>query len=64
MKIGWAPIGAVALAAMILGGASLADPLPKGKVAPAWTGKTVAGKSIKSAQFKGKVVLMNFFSYY
>jgi hypothetical protein len=34
-----------------------------GKTAPAWSGKTVAGQAISSAQFKGKVVLMNFFSY-
>lgn len=34
-----------------------------GKAAPAWSGKTLAGKPIGSGQFKGKVVLMNFFSY-
>lgn len=34
-----------------------------GKTAPSWSGKTVAGQPISSSQFKGKVVLMNFFSY-
>jgi len=34
-----------------------------GKTAPSWSGKTLAGQAINSAQFKGKVVLMNFFSY-
>jgi hypothetical protein len=34
-----------------------------GKAAPAWSGKTLAGQKIASGQFKGKVVLMNFFSY-
>lgn len=37
--------------------------LPQGKVAPAWSGKTVEGKPITSAQFKGKVVVMNFFGF-
>jgi len=37
--------------------------LAKGKPAPAWSGKTVEGKPLSSAQFKGKVVLMNFFGY-
>jgi len=34
-----------------------------GKVAPAWSGKTLAGKALKSTDLKGKVVLLNFFSY-
>ena len=38
--------------------------IPKaGKAAPAWSGKTVAGKAISSAQLKNKVVLINFYSY-
>jgi len=36
----------------------------RGKAAPAWSGKTVAGKAISSTQFKGKVVLLNFFNNY
>jgi hypothetical protein len=54
-----------AVAAAVLGlGAAASAALPAaGKTAPAWSGKTVAGKAISSAQFKGKVVLMNFFSY-
>lgn len=36
---------------------------PKGKPAPAWSGKMLDGKAISSAQFKGKVVVMNFFGY-
>ena len=35
-----------------------------GKAAPAWNGKTTAGKAIASAQLKGKVVLLNFFNFY
>lgn len=50
--------GVIALA----GGASAAV-IGKGKTAPAWKGKTLAGKSLSSAQLKGKAVLMNFFSY-
>jgi len=34
-----------------------------GKTAPSWSSQTVAGQPINSSQFKGKVVLMNFFSY-
>lgn len=64
MTIGWARVGVAALAASVIGSAGLAAPLPKGKVAPAWSAKTVQGKSVSSAQFKGKVVLLNFFSYY
>ena len=42
---------------------ALAAPLKTGQSAPAWTGKTVQGKAITSAQYKGKVVLLNFFGY-
>jgi len=41
-----------------------AAPVGKGKAAPAWSGKTVAGKAISSGQYKGKVVLLNFFNNY
>jgi peroxiredoxin len=34
-----------------------------GKVAPSWSAKTLAGKPIASSQFKGRVILLNFFSY-
>ncbi len=56
--LGWC---AAALVAMTRVGA---DQLPAGKVAPKWSGKTVSGAAIKSDQFKGKVVLLNFFSFY
>src|SRR6476659_1176671 len=36
--------------------------LAKGQSMPAWTGKTIAGKTISAADLKGKVVLMNFFN--
>lgn len=64
MSIGWARTGASALAVLALGSVAFAAPLAKGKTAPAWSAKTVQGKAISSAQLKGKVVLMNFFSYY
>jgi hypothetical protein len=34
-----------------------------GKAAPAWKAKTMAGAAIGSAELKGKVVVVNFFSY-
>jgi hypothetical protein len=53
-----------AIAALILAGAGAAHAtIAKGKPAPAWSGKTVEGKALSSAQLKGKVVLMNFFGY-
>jgi hypothetical protein len=53
-----------AMAALLLSAASAAHAtLAKGKPAPAWNGKTVEGKALSSSQFKGKVVLMNFFGY-
>lgn len=52
--------GFLTLSLAVAGGADL----PRaGKTAPVWKGKTVAGKPISSAEFKGKVVLVNFFSY-
>jgi len=41
-----------------------AEMVKVGQKAPAWSGKTLAGKAIKAADLKGKVVLFNFFSYY
>ena len=59
-------LGAVpALVALTVGAALPAAALvKKGQTAPAWSGKTTAGKAISSAQFKGKVVLLNFFNNY
>ena len=37
---------------------------PAGRPAPAWSGKTTTGKSLSSAQLKGKVVLLNFFGFF
>ena len=57
---------AVALAGTLLvsaAGASAALPAT-GKAAPAWGGKTTAGKAISSVQTKGRVVLLNFFNFY
>ncbi len=51
------------LASILLVGNASAALIGKGKKAPAWSGKTVEGKSLASSQFKGKVVLLNFFSY-
>jgi hypothetical protein len=48
----------------ILATAVSAQITPAGKTAPAWSGKTVQGKAISAAQFKGKVVLLNFFNNY
>lgn len=54
---------ALALASVLLAGSAGAV-VSKGKPAPAWSGKTVAGKPIASGQYKGKVVLLNFFNAY
>jgi hypothetical protein len=56
---------ACALLGVLLGmaGGASADLISAGKPAPVWSGKTVAGKPISSKQLKGKVVLVNFFSY-
>jgi len=48
---------------LVLAGASSASLIGPGKPAPVWSAKTLAGKPISSAQLKGKVVLVNFFSY-
>lgn len=54
-----------AVAALV---ASLAVPaaaiVKVGQKAPAWSGKTTAGKALSSGQLKGKVVLLNFFNNY
>jgi hypothetical protein len=55
-------LSCAALALGLVTAASAALP-GAGKTAPSWSGKTIAGKAISSAQLKGKVVLMNFFSY-
>ncbi len=54
---------ALFLSATLLAGGASAALVKKGKVAPAWKGTTVEGKAVASTQFKGKVVLLNFFSY-
>ncbi len=58
--------GALAAVALCLGLTLVgrAEMIKTGKTAPAWSGKSLAGKTVKSADFKGKVLLMNFFSYY
>lgn len=50
-------------ALLVLATSAAAAPVAKGKAAPVWKGKTTQGKTLSSAQFKGRVVLMNFFSY-
>jgi hypothetical protein len=55
--------GAAGVLALSLVGAAHAELPGKGKAAPVWSGKTLAGKPISSASLKGRVVLMNFFSY-
>ena len=37
--------------------------VPVGKAAPIWKAKTMAGAAIGSDTLKGKVTLVNFFSY-
>jgi hypothetical protein len=56
-------IAAVAATALGVMSAASAGLLGASKSAPAWSGKTVAGKPIASSQYKGKALLMNFFSY-
>lgn len=58
----WRPLAAFGLAIAVAGGVSAALIGP-GKAAPAWSGKTLAGKALKSTDLKGKVVVVNFFSY-
>ena len=59
----WLAATAVALTAgLMLGGRLSAEP-QKGKPAPAFTAKTLAGKKIALSQYKGKSgVLLNFFA--
>lgn len=65
MRTVWARLGTAVAVALTVGvGAASADIVPKGKTAPAWSGKSVQGKTVSSGQYKGKVVLLNFFSYY
>jgi hypothetical protein len=54
----------LAAAGSLLGVGAGAATIGVGKTAPAWSGKTVQGKPISSAQYKGKVVLMNFFGFF
>ncbi len=56
----WSAVAGATLA-LATGASAL---VAKGKTAPAWSGKTVQGKAISSGQFKGKVVLLNFFNNY
>jgi hypothetical protein len=58
----WRLTAAATLSLTLAAGASAAL-IAKGKTAPSWSGKTLAGKTLTSASLKGKVVLMNFFSY-
>jgi hypothetical protein len=55
---------AVAALGLALATGVTAQVLPAGKVAPKWSGKTVQGKAISAGQYKGKVVLLNFFNNY
>ena len=54
---------AVAGALLALAAGASADLIKKGKPAPAWSGKRLDGKMISSSQLKGRVLLLNFFSY-
>lgn len=58
----YAPAAALALAVGVI--APAAAIVRVGTAAPAWSGKTTAGKALSSAQLKGKVVLLNFFNNY
>ena len=60
------PRTAVLAGVLLLAGAGSASAalVAQGKAAPAWSGKTVQGKTLSAAQFKGKVVLLNFFNAY
>jgi hypothetical protein len=51
-------------AVLMLASGAAASLIARGKAAPAWSGKTIAGTSINSNQLKDRVVLLNFFSYY
>lgn len=58
----WPALLSAALAALVAAPALAI--VAAGKPAPAWTGKTTTGKSLSSAQLKGKVVVLNFFNNY
>lgn len=61
-------IGRVSLATMVaialvsLSGVCQADPLKPGTKAPAWILKNLEGEDVKSSEFKGKVVVLNFWA--
>ena len=57
-------IAAVGALVWVLATAVSAQITPSGKSAPPWNGKTVQGKPISAGQYKGKVVLLNFFNNY
>lgn len=63
MTASWGRLAAIAALTLAAAGSGSAAIIGAGKAAPAWTGKTVAGKPITSKQYQKKVVLMNFFSY-
>lgn len=52
------------LGAVLVAAPATAGIISAGKPAPVWSGKTVLGKPLASGSLKGKVVLLNFFSYY
>lgn len=55
--------GALGLATLLLAAPAIA--LPRlGSAAPAFTSKSLAGKQVRLSQYKGKVVVLNFFSRY
>jgi len=59
----FARAGAVAALGLCLALPATAVPKAGGPL-PALTGTTIAGKPFNSAQYKGKVLLLNFFSRY
>jgi len=63
MKRSWWRVAAIVGASLGVLGPASAELISTGKTAPVWSGKTVEGKPVSSAKLKGKVVLMNFFSY-
>lgn len=63
MKLRVWRIAAIGGALCGLAGSASAALIGSGKSMPAWSGKTTAGKAINSSEYKGKVLLLNFFSY-
>jgi hypothetical protein len=63
MRSVWWRYSAIAGLTLALGAGASAALVTAGKQAPDWSGKTLAGKTLKSTDLKGKVVVMNFFSY-